>query len=190
MNNRYPTESAARGVSEPRFGFAIIVFAIMVMCGFIRNAIFSESPGTTGAIDSATVPSLSLRSNLLTQITTNQARLPEFEPQLDAIDTELNGYKAQMDAILEYTVLISHEVADSGIQEIENAIASGAPKLILPMSLQVLYHMVRTNIVTGDKERLNTFIQKAIPREKWRNLGAYKESGTVACPHKLYHFAS
>jgi len=90
-----------------------------------------------------------------------------------------------------YTVLISHEVADSGIQEIENAIASGTPKLILPMSLQVFYHMVRTNFVTGDKERLDTFIQKAIPREKWRNLGAYKESGVApfldVCGVVFYH---
>jgi len=90
-----------------------------------------------------------------------------------------------------YTVLISDEVADSGIQEIENAIASGAPKLILPMSLQVFYHMVRTSFVTGDKKRLDTFIQKATPRENWRNLGAYKESGAApfldVCGVVFYH---
>lgn len=89
------------------------------------------------------------------------------------------------------TVLISDEVADSGIREIENTIASGAPKLILPMSLQVFYHMVRADFVTGDKERLDTFIQKAIPREKWRNLGAYKESGAApfldVCGVVFYH---
>lgn len=90
-----------------------------------------------------------------------------------------------------YTVLISNEVADRGIQEIENAIESGAPKLIIPMSLQVFYHMVRTNFVTGDKEKLSAFIEKAIPREKWRNLGAYKESGAVpfldVCGVVYYH---
>ena len=90
-----------------------------------------------------------------------------------------------------YTVLISDEVADNGIEEIENAIASGTPKLILPMSLQVFYHMVRVNFVTGDKERLDTFIQGAIPREKWRKLGAYKESGVApfldVCGVVYYH---
>lgn len=90
-----------------------------------------------------------------------------------------------------HTILISDEVADSGIQMVENAIASGAPKLILPMSLQVFYHMVRTNFVTGDKNKLGTFIQKAMPREKWRNLGAYMESGAApfldVCGVVYYH---
>ncbi|HUS69145.1 MAG TPA: hypothetical protein VM075_00005, partial [Anaerolineae bacterium] len=39
------------------------------------------------------------------------------------------------------TVLIPDEIADRGIAEIEKALARGKPQVIIPMSLQVFYHL-------------------------------------------------
>lgn len=117
LADNYPEVSPAR-IERFRLGYLSIVFAIMGMYLIAGIAMFggtSTVPTTPAQYPPAypspiqpspapnIVPSPSLKSSksaLLTQITTNKARLSEFETQLNAIDTELNGYQSQMDAIL------------------------------------------------------------------------------------------
>lgn len=62
------------------------------------------------------------------------------------------------------TVLIPDEKADRGIRDIEIALSWGAFQVVIPMSLQVFYHLVRRDFVTDDPdEDLQTFLQEARP---------------------------
>ncbi len=89
------------------------------------------------------------------------------------------------------TVLIPNDVADRGIKDIDYAIKKGAPRLILPMSLQVFYHLARTNFVPNTDLRIQVFLEKAKPNKKHRQRKAYKESGKApfldVCGDVFYH---
>jgi hypothetical protein len=75
------------------------------------------------------------------------------------------------------TVLIPDEVADLGIAEIDKALAMGKPQVIIPMSLQVFYHLARSGFVAMGDEQNATFLQKAMPKTKYAARGAYVETG-------------
>jgi len=90
-----------------------------------------------------------------------------------------------------YTVLIPDEVADSGIRDIETAMANSPVKVVLAMSLQVFYHMVRTNFVDNNSPTMRTFLEKAKPNEKYAKKNAYRESRKSpfvdVCGNVFYH---
>jgi hypothetical protein len=71
------------------------------------------------------------------------------------------------------TVLIPDKVADRGIAEIKKALAQGKPRVIIPMSAQVFYHLVRSGFVAGAKERSERFLREAAPNATKKERGAY-----------------
>lgn len=74
------------------------------------------------------------------------------------------------------TVLISDDEADKGITEIEKDIKSGLFRATLPMSLQVFYHLVRTEFVDDQGENLKKFLEMAKPNPNDIQRNAYKSS--------------
>jgi len=74
------------------------------------------------------------------------------------------------------TVLIPDEVADRGIAEIEKALAHGKPQVIIPMSLQVFYHLARIRFVAMEDEQRTGFLRKAAPKAQDAGRGAYVQS--------------
>ena len=74
------------------------------------------------------------------------------------------------------TVLIPDEVADRGIAEIEKALARGKPQVIIPMSLQVYYHLARSGFVAMEQGERERFLRKAAPKPRDAQRGAYVQS--------------
>jgi len=74
------------------------------------------------------------------------------------------------------TVLIPDEVAHRGIAEIEKALAHGKPQVIIPMSLQVFYHLARSGFATMTDEQREAFLGKAAPKPRDAQRGAYVQS--------------
>jgi len=74
------------------------------------------------------------------------------------------------------TVLIPDEVADRGIAAIEKALMRGEPQVIVPMSLQVSYHLARSGFVSMTEERREAFLSKAAPKPAYAERGAYVQS--------------
>jgi len=74
------------------------------------------------------------------------------------------------------TVLIPDETADRGIAEIEKALSHGKPQVIIPMSLQVFYHLVRSGFVAMEQGERERFLRKAAPKPGYRDRGAYVQS--------------
>jgi len=74
------------------------------------------------------------------------------------------------------TVLIPDGVADRGKAEIEKAVAHGKPQVIIPMSLQVFYHLARSGFVTMAEEQREAFLSKAAPKAGDAKRGAYVQS--------------
>lgn len=72
------------------------------------------------------------------------------------------------------TVLIPDEIAGRGISEIEKTLQIGSFKLVLPMSLQVFYHLVRWGFVPNESVDMKEFLQKARPAESYAMQGAYR----------------
>lgn len=72
-----------------------------------------------------------------------------------------------------HTVLIPDDVADRGVAAIEQALGEGKPKVIVPMSAQVFYHLVRSGFVAGANERRDRFLREAAPRPTDEERGAY-----------------
>jgi len=61
LNRRYPTVPPAR-VAGFRYGFTMAVIAILLMYGFIGNAIFGGTSGSTGGVKSPSPPSTTATS--------------------------------------------------------------------------------------------------------------------------------
>jgi hypothetical protein len=89
------------------------------------------------------------------------------------------------------TVLIPDEVADRGIAEIDKALAQGRPQVIIPMSLQVFYHLARSGFVTMTDEQREVFLSKAAPKPRDAERGAYVQSKPKAfmdvCGERFLH---
>jgi hypothetical protein len=89
------------------------------------------------------------------------------------------------------TVLIPDEEADRGIAEIEKALALGKPQVIIPMSLQVFYHLARTGFVTMAEERREASLSRAAPKRTDAERGAYVQSKPKAfmdvCGERFLH---
>ena len=75
------------------------------------------------------------------------------------------------------TVLIPDEVADRGIEQIERALADGKPQVIIPMSLQVFYHLARSGFVAMEQGERERFLRQAAPNPSARDRGAYASTG-------------
>ena len=71
------------------------------------------------------------------------------------------------------TVLIPDRVADRGIADIETALAQGKPQVIIPMSLQVFYHLARSGFVAMEQRKREPFLRKASPKPRDEDRGAY-----------------
>lgn len=72
------------------------------------------------------------------------------------------------------TVLIADEAADKGIQAIEDTLSRGSFKVILPMTPQVFYHLVRTGFVSDSDEILQAFLRRAQPKPTAKERKAYE----------------
>ncbi|MBI4295177.1 MAG: hypothetical protein HY669_03320 [Chloroflexi bacterium] len=88
-------------------------------------------------------------------------------------------------------VLIRNEVANRGIEEIDKALSLGAFKVILPMSPQVFYHLVRTGFVSNRDENLRTFLERARPKPEASERGACEPVGKspflLVCGRMYHH---
>jgi hypothetical protein len=73
-------------------------------------------------------------------------------------------------------VLIPDTVADRGIAAIDEALSQGKPRVMIPMALQVFYHLVRSGFVTMTGEQGEAFLAKAAPRARDAERGAYEQS--------------
>lgn len=91
------------------------------------------------------------------------------------------------------TVLIPNDKAEYGISEIENILKVDSFKLILPMSLQVFYHLVRRGFVPNESDKMREFLRKARPDDSYAAWGAYSSAEPRAfvevCGNIYYHRA-
>jgi len=74
------------------------------------------------------------------------------------------------------TVLIPDEEADRGIAEIEKALSHGKPQVIIPMSLQVFYHLTRSGFVAVEQGERERILRKAAAKPRDAQRGAYVQS--------------
>jgi hypothetical protein len=89
------------------------------------------------------------------------------------------------------TVLIPDKVADRGIAEIKKALAQGKPQVIIPMSLQVFYHLARSGFVAMPEEQREAFLSKAAPKPADAERGAHVQSRPRSfmdvCGEQFFH---
>lgn len=89
------------------------------------------------------------------------------------------------------TVLIPNEAADRGIAAIESGLSEGKPQVIIPMSLQVFYHLVRSEFVRMTRLESEGFLRKAAPRARDAARGAYAAAAPKpfldVCGSLFYH---
>lgn len=71
------------------------------------------------------------------------------------------------------TVLIPGDEAECGISDIEKTLQIGSFKLMLPMSLQVFYHLVRRGFIPNEASDMKEFLSKAQPKKSCAAQGAY-----------------
>lgn len=88
------------------------------------------------------------------------------------------------------TVLIPDERAEHGVREICQIVSKGHFRIILPMSVQVFYHLCRLNFLDEEDKSIQIFIKKASPAPKKSIQGIYTPSGKTpfldVCG-RLYH---
>ena len=89
------------------------------------------------------------------------------------------------------TVLIPDDKADYGISEIGKTLQIGSFKLMLPMSLQVFYHLVKFGFVPNETEDMKRFLRKGRPDESYAMQGAYRPTEQRAfvevCGNRYHH---
>jgi hypothetical protein len=89
------------------------------------------------------------------------------------------------------TILISDDLAEKGAMDIGQAISAGHFKLILPLSLQVCYHLGRLRFFDETDERIQTFVHQARPSSSKAASGIYLPVGTAPfldiCGQRLSH---
>ena len=74
------------------------------------------------------------------------------------------------------TVLIPDEEADRGIAEIEKALRQGRPQVIIPMALQVFYHLARSGFVAMEQGERERILRKAAAKPRDAQRAAYVQS--------------
>jgi hypothetical protein len=88
------------------------------------------------------------------------------------------------------TVLIPDRLAERGMSEIRQIVSHGNFRLILPMSVQVFYHVCRSGFLDENDEKILKFIHKARPVFSKAEQGVYKTTGKApfldVCG-KLFH---
>lgn len=88
------------------------------------------------------------------------------------------------------TVLIPDNLAECGVYEISQIVSHGNFRLIMPMSVQVFYHLCRLGFLDEKDETILTFIHKAGPIISKAEKGVYKTTGTAPFLNvcgKLFH---
>lgn len=89
------------------------------------------------------------------------------------------------------TVLIPDHVADRGLAEILRALDQGRPRVIIPMSLQVFYHLARSGFVEMDEGKREAFLRRAAAKPVDRARRAYVQSSPRAfldvCGRQFLH---
>jgi len=89
-------------------------------------------------------------------------------------------------------ILIPNDLADEGIREIEHTLDDGHFKVIVPMALQVFYHLVRTEFAkNGLVNNLGAFLAQSHPLYDEAKRGLYKaavdRSFLLVCGLTYYH---
>ena len=91
------------------------------------------------------------------------------------------------------TVLIPDELAAQGAAEIAAALAQGRFQVIIPLSLQVAYHLARLRFFDEDDEHLRDFVHQARPAPAKARQGVYHPAGPAPfvnfCGRRLHHQA-
>ncbi len=86
------------------------------------------------------------------------------------------------------TVLIPDGLAEQGLSSIEQAIAQGQFRVILPMSQQVNYHLARLGFLDEKNERTQAFVKGASPKP---GQGVYVSTGKAPflkmCGQRFHH---
>jgi len=89
------------------------------------------------------------------------------------------------------TVFIPEDHADRGIDAIEDALSQGSFKVILPMTPQVFYHLVRTGFVADSSEEVISFLRRARASPTASARKAYDPVGRspflTVCGQKYHH---
>ncbi len=89
------------------------------------------------------------------------------------------------------TVLIPDELAARGVEQIQQAVAQGHFRLILPMSLQTFYHLCRLGFVDENTDLVKSFVASAQPRATKAREGIYMPTRTAAflavCGQRFHH---
>lgn len=88
------------------------------------------------------------------------------------------------------TILIPDNLAEQGVIEIRQIFTDGNFRLILPMSVQVFYHLCRLRFLDEKDETILTFIHKAGPVFSKAEQGVYKTTDTAPFLNvcgKLFH---
>jgi len=88
------------------------------------------------------------------------------------------------------TVLIPNKLAEDGVDSIRQIVSNGNFSLILPMSVQVFFHLCRLNFIDEKDENILSFVNKALPAPMKADQGVYSTIGKApfleVCG-KLFH---
>jgi len=89
------------------------------------------------------------------------------------------------------TVLIPDDQAIKGMEEIGQIISQGSFRLIIPLSLQVSYHLGRMGFFDETDERVRNFVCQARPSPKKADQGVYVPVGVAPfleiCGQRFHH---
>jgi hypothetical protein len=88
------------------------------------------------------------------------------------------------------TVLIPDDKAEAGVKEIDHTVLNGHFDLILPMSVQVFYHLVRLGFVDENSDMIHSFLCSARPRQSALEHNVYSTVGKapfLEVAGKLFH---
>ncbi len=75
------------------------------------------------------------------------------------------------------TVLIPDDKPTDGVRAIEDILAAGRFRVIVPMSVRVFYHLCRLGFLNGDLQLVQAFAAGATPRPKEAARGLYRWAG-------------
>lgn len=89
-------------------------------------------------------------------------------------------------------VLIPNQIADEGVRELRSALVTdgASPRVIIPMSQQVMRHLVRTEFLSPEP-MLNEFMKRSMPNAKAEKSGGYRPQAPaaflMACGQRFSH---
>lgn len=89
------------------------------------------------------------------------------------------------------TLLIPDTLAQEGVRQIEQIVAQGHFKIIVPLSLQTFYHLCRLNFLDEDTPTIAEFIRAARPQAAKVQQGIYEQTGKSpflsVCGRRFHH---